>query len=233
MPMSSPTTRRMSATSAAVAPPGTKPVEVFTKSAAAAFASVHAVTFSSSVNNAVSMMTLLRTFDSRHARRHGENVALHEVQIARLQRADVDDHVDLAARRRRSRAVSRTASCPRSWHRAGIPRPSTRPRRSPSPGAHRWTPRSGSRRRWQSRTADASRQSVSISAFVASGFRSVWSIIPATSPAPPPDRMEPEACRTRLDDGRHSTGAALVEHRVAGASNRRPCRCRRQPTPRR
>ena len=58
-PMSSPTTRRISATSAAVAPPGPKPVEVFTKSAPAAFASVQAVTFSSSVRSAVSMMTLL------------------------------------------------------------------------------------------------------------------------------------------------------------------------------
>jgi hypothetical protein len=51
----------MSATSAAVAPPGPKPVDVFTKSAPAAFASVHAVTFSSSVSSAASMITLLVT----------------------------------------------------------------------------------------------------------------------------------------------------------------------------
>ncbi len=60
-PISAPTTRRISATSAAVAPPEAKPVEVFTKSAPAAFESVHAVIFSSSVNSAASMITLLTT----------------------------------------------------------------------------------------------------------------------------------------------------------------------------
>ncbi len=58
-PISSPTTRRINATSAAVAPPGPKPVDVFTKSAPAAFDSVQAVIFSSSVSSAVSMITLL------------------------------------------------------------------------------------------------------------------------------------------------------------------------------
>jgi hypothetical protein len=56
-PISGPTTRRISATSAAVAPPGPKPVEVFTKSAPAAFAITHALTFSSSVRSAASMIT--------------------------------------------------------------------------------------------------------------------------------------------------------------------------------
>src|SRR5262245_7355621 len=65
-PTSSPTTRRISATSATVAPPDAKPVDVFTKSAPAALASVDAVTFSSSLNSAASMMTLLSTPDSRH-----------------------------------------------------------------------------------------------------------------------------------------------------------------------
>ncbi len=57
-PISGPTTRRISATSAAVAPPGPKPVDVFTKSAHAARAITHAFTFSSSVRSAASMMTL-------------------------------------------------------------------------------------------------------------------------------------------------------------------------------
>ena len=57
-PISGPTTRRMSATSATVAPPEAKPVEVLTKSAPAAFDSTQARTFSSSSSRAVSMMTL-------------------------------------------------------------------------------------------------------------------------------------------------------------------------------
>ena len=44
-PIAGPTVRRISATSSTVAPPGPKPVEVFTKSAPAAFASSHAATF--------------------------------------------------------------------------------------------------------------------------------------------------------------------------------------------
>ena len=47
----------MSATSAAVAPPGPKPVEVFTNSAPPAFETTHAFTFSSSVSRAASMIT--------------------------------------------------------------------------------------------------------------------------------------------------------------------------------
>src|SRR5438309_1947542 len=56
-PISGPTTRRISATSAAVAPPGPKPVEVLTKSAPAARAITHAFTFSSSASRAASMIT--------------------------------------------------------------------------------------------------------------------------------------------------------------------------------
>ncbi len=66
-PMPGPTTRRMRATSAAVAPPGPKPVEVFTKSAPAARESTQAFTFSSSVSRAVSMMTLTRAPAGRQA----------------------------------------------------------------------------------------------------------------------------------------------------------------------
>ena len=44
-PISGPTARRISSTSWTVAPPGPKPVEVFTKSAPATFASTHAAIF--------------------------------------------------------------------------------------------------------------------------------------------------------------------------------------------
>jgi len=63
--MSAPTTRRISATSAAVAPPDAKPVDVLTKSAPTAFDSVQAAIFSSSLSSATSSMTLLMTFASR------------------------------------------------------------------------------------------------------------------------------------------------------------------------
>ncbi len=58
-PISGPTTRRIRATSAAVAPPGPNPVEVLTKSAPAAFDNTQARTFSSSFSRAASMMTLV------------------------------------------------------------------------------------------------------------------------------------------------------------------------------
>jgi hypothetical protein len=106
-PISAPTTRRISATSAAVAPPGPNPVEVFTKSAPAAFDSVQAVIFSSSVRRAASMITLLTT---PHCRGTGSVTASMSrstgAQVARLQRADVDDHVDLAAPSKIARRVS-------------------------------------------------------------------------------------------------------------------------------
>ncbi len=66
-PISAPTTRRIRATSATVAPPDAKPVDVLTKSAPAALLSVEAVTFSSSVSSAASMITLLTTPHCRQA----------------------------------------------------------------------------------------------------------------------------------------------------------------------
>src|SRR5438093_868973 len=70
-PISGPTTRRMSATSAAVAPPGPKPVDVLTKSAPAARAITQAFTFSSSVRSAASMMTFTSAPPPRLAGRLG------------------------------------------------------------------------------------------------------------------------------------------------------------------
>jgi tetratricopeptide (TPR) repeat protein len=59
-PNARPTVFLISATSCTVAPPLENPVEVFTKSAPAFFAARHARTFSSSVNRAVSIITLQR-----------------------------------------------------------------------------------------------------------------------------------------------------------------------------
>ncbi len=57
-PIDVPTVRRISATSATVAPALLKPVEVFTKSAPASCASRHASVFCASSSSAVSMITL-------------------------------------------------------------------------------------------------------------------------------------------------------------------------------
>ena len=57
-PISGPTVSRMSCTSSTVAPPPAKPVDVLTKSAPAALASVLPITFSSRVSSDVSRMTL-------------------------------------------------------------------------------------------------------------------------------------------------------------------------------
>src|SRR5665811_1669590 len=56
-PIIGPTVRRIKATSAAVAPDWLKPVEVLTKSAPASALILQAVSFSSSVNRQVSMIT--------------------------------------------------------------------------------------------------------------------------------------------------------------------------------
>ena len=61
------TVRLISATSAAVAPPGPNPVEVFTKSAPAFMLSSQPRIFSSSFSSAVSRMTLQMARPSRHA----------------------------------------------------------------------------------------------------------------------------------------------------------------------
>ena len=58
-PISGPTVARMSATSATVAPPVPQPVEVLTMSASASLARRQATTFSSSVSREVSMMTFV------------------------------------------------------------------------------------------------------------------------------------------------------------------------------
>ena len=56
-PISGPTVFLIKATSCAVAPPVEKPVLVFTKSAPASLEAIHALTYSSSVNKHVSIMT--------------------------------------------------------------------------------------------------------------------------------------------------------------------------------
>ena len=60
-PIPSPTAPLSSLTSSTVAPPGPKPVDVFTKSAPAALARMHPATFCSSLSKAVSRMTLSAT----------------------------------------------------------------------------------------------------------------------------------------------------------------------------
>ena len=67
-PISGPTVSRISCTSSTVAPPPPKPVEVFTKSAPAAFGSEQPMIFSSRVSSAVSRITL--TTVSRADRLH-------------------------------------------------------------------------------------------------------------------------------------------------------------------
>jgi len=64
-PISLPTARLMSFMSFIVAVPPNSPVEVFTKSAPASLASLHAVRFSGFVRRLVSMMTLVVMFGFR------------------------------------------------------------------------------------------------------------------------------------------------------------------------
>ena len=55
------------------------------------------------------MITLLTTPASRHGLGDRFDVLFDQPQIAGLQGADVDDHVDFGRRRRRWRVASRTA----------------------------------------------------------------------------------------------------------------------------
>ena len=59
-PISSPTSRRISAMSSVVAPPGPNPVDVFTKCAPEIFDSVQPMIFSSALSAPVSRITLTR-----------------------------------------------------------------------------------------------------------------------------------------------------------------------------
>ena len=94
-PIASPTTRRISMTSAIVAPPGPKPVEVLTKSAPAALVSVR--------RGDLFFFGQQRRFDDHLAddavlaawRGDGLDILLDQPQVARLERADIDHHVDL------------------------------------------------------------------------------------------------------------------------------------------
>ena len=81
-------------------------MDVFTKSAPAAFASVHAAIFSSSVSSAASMITLLVTPHSRHGPTTASMSRSTVLQVAGLQRADVDHHVDFRAPSKITRRVS-------------------------------------------------------------------------------------------------------------------------------
>ena len=125
--MSSPTTRRISATSATVAPPGPKPVDVFTKSAPAAFASVHAVTFSSSVRYAASMMTLLD--DAAVAARAG-----HRLDVALDRRAGRRDlSAPMLITMSTSRAPSKITRRVSKFLTSGVVAPSGKPTTAQTP----------------------------------------------------------------------------------------------------
>ena len=73
----------MRATSAAVAPPGPKPVEVLTKSAPAALAMTQAFTFSSSVEERGLDDDLHDGAAGMAGLHHRGHVALHEAVVAR------------------------------------------------------------------------------------------------------------------------------------------------------
>ena len=79
-PIAGPTVRRISATSSAVAPPGPKPVEVFTKSAPASFANRDAATFCCAV--------------CRRVLHDGVDIGAHPCVIPAAQRSYMQHHVD-------------------------------------------------------------------------------------------------------------------------------------------
>ena len=94
-PISGPTVMRINSTSCAVAPDGPNPVDVFTKSALAILASMHAITFWLSSRSAVSRITFtIAPAAMRHVH-HRRDVSLHRVMIAAAQRANVLHHIDL------------------------------------------------------------------------------------------------------------------------------------------
>ena len=86
---------RIRATSAAVAPPPLKPVEVLTKSAPASTAASQARTFSASLSRDVSMMTFRSESVSVDRLGHGRDVVDQGPLVQRAGSGDVDHHVDL------------------------------------------------------------------------------------------------------------------------------------------
>ncbi len=211
-PIAPPTTRRMRATSATVAPPFENPVDVFTKSAPAAFASVQAVTFSSSVSSAASMMTLLVTPHGRHTSTTASMsfwTALTSPDFSApmwITMSTSDAPSKIA--RRVSYAFTSLAVAP-----SGNPTTVHTPTPLPCSRRAARVTHTGLMHTVANRYSAASRQSASISARVASAFSSVWSISEATSPAGAPaacrpSRDAPASSTPRTRCGQHSSCTA-------------------------
>ena len=168
--------------------------------------------------------------DAGLAARRGDglDVALDEPQVARLQRADVDHHVDLAGAvedrpprlvvlRVRRRRAEREADDRADAH-----------ARCLAAGARKRPPRSGSRRRWRTRTRAASRHSVSISWPRRIGLEQrVIDHRGHTPAAAPPEACRPRSASRRRRARRAAGPGSTRTARVAGAARRRQRRARR------
>ena len=199
---------------------------------AAAFASVHAVTFSSSVSSAVSMITLLSTFDSRHA-----DVTARMSRSTRCRSPDFNAPtlMTMSISRAPSKIARRVSYCFVSAVVAPSGKPDDRAHRDRAP-PHQ--PRTGGHprrvhadageaelRRLAAERFDLALRRVRLQQRVVDHRRHVAGTAS--------DGMETKPGRTGLDDRGHATRAALVEHRVAGAPRPARGRRRRPPTPRR
>ena len=164
--------------------------------------------FSSAVSAPVSRITLT----VRRPRRlhHLADVVLDERVVARLERADVDDHVDLVARRRAPPRAPRTPWPSASWRRAESRRRRRPSRPSPRGRPRAWPRWSSSRTPTRSSTCAPRRTASCTSAAVASALSSVWSIMPAMATStlptstPAPTRQAPSAAMARTLSGRRA-----------------------------
>ncbi len=200
-------------------------MEVFTKSAPAAFDSVLAVTFSSSVSSAASMITLLITPQGRQA---SVTATMSRSTVRRSPDLRAPMLITMSTSAAPSKITRRVSYCLTSAVVAPSGKPTTVQTPTPLPRSSRAqsATQAGLTQTVAKWNSAASRQSFSISARVASGFRRVWSIMPAMlAGAPPaawtPRRAAPASITDRSRSGQQSCTTAWQAQREE--DGRSPC----------
>ena len=170
--------RRASST---VAPPGPKPVEVFTKSAPASSASRHPRTFSASVSSDVLEDDLHGGSGGTRLPDDRLDVRDDRIALSSLEEADCDHHVELSLRPRALPDFP-MPSPKGTFLRAGSRSPCRLSKSCPAAIRKRARPRSARRKRSRNRILAFPGREFPTLRLVVSGFNAVWSMSRANWP---------------------------------------------------
>ena len=174
------------------------------------------------------MITLLTTPHCAARLDHRLDVALDGAQVAGLQRADVDDHVDLGRAVEDRPPRLELLDVGRGRARAESRRPSRRRRRCRAAAPRRAPPTPGSRTRWRSRTRPPRGRASRSRARVASGLSSVWSISAGNAAGGAARGVHADPRRAGIENAAQPVGAAIEDRRrdsCSGEAARRGRRC--------